>query len=194
VEIQKYTCQGWKASLLWGRHLAATVSRSRQDAAPAAEQRIIGFKDLNEYRSKMVMPQRKSIIIAVDDDEDDRLLIEQAIRDNGFAGQIHLFEDGQKLMEHLSYDFAPASVILLDLNMPQKGGREILREIKCDPNLRSIPIVIFSTSAQQEDIEYCYECGANTYMVKPSSYGELKKNMGAFIVYWFQVAVLESSL
>ena len=136
----------------------------------------------------------RSIIIVADDDADDRLLIKEAIRENGFTGQIHCFEDGEKLMQHLGKEFSPASVILLDLNMPRKDGRVVLREIKSDPNLRSIPIVILSTSAEEDDIEYCYACGANTYLVKPSSYEELKKNMESFLIYWFEVAVLKSRL
>jgi len=133
---------------------------------------------------------KKSIIIVADDDEDDRLLITEAIRENGFAGEIHSFEDGEGLMTHLNNWCSPETVILLDLNMPKMDGRQVLREIKSNPQLSFIPVVVLSTSSNMEDIEVSYGFGANSYIIKPATYDELKKRMNALVNYWFQTAIL----
>jgi CheY-like chemotaxis protein len=82
------------------------------------------------------------------------------------------------------------SVILLDLNLPKTDGREVLRRIKQDENLKTIPVVIFTTSNNPKDIEVCYQYGANSYIVKPIDFRQLKRDIEAFVEYWFEIIKL----
>lgn len=79
------------------------------------------------------------------------------------------------------------SVILLDLNLPGIDGRNILEQLKQDRSFKEIPIVVFTTSSSPRDIEFCYEKGANGYLVKPMDSNELQKTVQAFVDYWLQV-------
>jgi CheY-like chemotaxis protein len=82
------------------------------------------------------------------------------------------------------------SVILLDLNLPKTDGREVLRRIKRDENLKTIPVVVFTTSNNPKDIEVCYQYGANSYIVKPIDFNQLKRDIKTLVEYWFEVIVL----
>ncbi|MGH8024401.1 MAG: response regulator, partial [Limisphaerales bacterium] len=110
-------------------------------------------------------------ILLADDDADDRKLTRDAFVENRLANEFHSVEDGEELMDYLhrrgkyeSLQGAPLpGLILLDLNMPRKDGREALKEIKADPNLRRIPIVVLTTSKAEEDIVRTYDLGVNSY-------------------------------
>lgn len=82
------------------------------------------------------------------------------------------------------------SLILLDLNLPRTDGREVLRRIKQDENLRKIPIVVFTTSNNPRDVEVCYQYGVNSYIVKPINFAQLKRNIQTLVEYWFEVTTL----
>jgi CheY-like chemotaxis protein len=132
--------------------------------------------------SKMALPIGESSvplrILMAEDDPDDRLLLEQAFKDVGLPGDLRFVEDGEDLMRYLhrrgdyadSTMFPRPTVILLDLNMPKKDGRQALAEIKADPDLREIPIIVWTTSDLDEDKKRCQETGADTYITKPMSY------------------------
>jgi len=104
--------------------------------------------------------RRPITILVAEDDEDDRLLMQEALEENRLANDLHFVEDGEFLMDYLLHrgeysdpQTAPRpSLILLDLNMPRKDGREALQEIKANPDLRQIPIVVLTTSKAEEDI------------------------------------------
>jgi CheY-like chemotaxis protein len=118
---------------------------------------------------------KKSIFLA-DDDSDDCLLFEDALREVGFPVQLTTANDGLQLMEILDKTVPPPpDVIFLDLNMPCKNGFECLEEIKQSFKLKNIPVVIFSTSARPETIDKVYQQGANYYICKPGSFLMLKK-------------------
>ncbi|MGD1853771.1 MAG: response regulator [Leptolyngbyaceae cyanobacterium] len=85
-------------------------------------------------------------------------------------------------------------IILLDLNLPGTDGREVLNQIKQDKKLKTIPIVVMTTSSNPRDIEECYRCGVNSYMLKPTNIEHLKSSIRLFIDYWYQVAVLPGSV
>lgn len=144
-------------------------------------------------RQKEVYP-----ILIAEDDPDDRLLILEALEENQLARNIRFVEDGEELMDYLLQtggyakdSSAPRpALILLDLNMPKKDGREALKEIKTLPGLKQIPIVILSTSNSAEDIEYSYSVGGNSYITKPSSYKNLVEIMKSLGEFWFNVAKL----
>jgi two-component system response regulator len=135
-------------------------------------------------------------IILADDDEDDRLLAQDAMEAAGASYQCHTVCDGQELLDYLRCEGKYKtnlicdlpSVILLDLNMPILDGRETLRQLKEDPKLTNIPVVILSTSAADEDINEGYGLGASSYMVKPSDFDALVNMMKCFNDYWFDCA------
>jgi CheY-like chemotaxis protein len=130
-------------------------------------------------------------ILIADDDPDDQYMLKEALMSEGPIPHVQNVKDGEELLDYLNkrgkYDKSalPApGVILLDLNMPKKDGRECLREIKKDQRLSRIPIVVFSTSNNQDDVAHSYEAGANSYISKPYSYNELVELMTIFKKYW----------
>ena len=137
-------------------------------------------------------------ILMADDDEDDQLLAREALAENRLANPIHFVPDGEQLIAYLRneppYDDREAhprpGLILLDLNMPRMDGREALREIKADPDLRSIPIVVLTTSKAEEDILRTYDLGANSYITKPVSFDGLIEVMGSLGGYWLGIVQL----
>ncbi|MDP9000975.1 MAG: response regulator [Myxococcota bacterium] len=134
-------------------------------------------------------------ILMADDDEDDRHSTRDAFERNRMANDFRTVNDGEELMAFLrrqgKYANAPRpGLILLDLNMPKKDGREALAEIKRDPALRSIPTVVLTTSSQEEDILRSYDLGANSYITKPVTFEALVKALGTLGKYWVQVVEL----
>ncbi|EWH10871.1 response regulator receiver protein [Catenovulum agarivorans DS-2] len=137
-------------------------------------------------------------ILMADDDEDDRLLAEDALRESRVLNELKCVEDGVELLEYLrregKYQDKSTSprpgLILLDLNMPRKDGREALREIKADDNLKSIPIVILTTSKEEEDKIKGYNLGAASYITKPVNFEGLVDLMKALGKYWVEFVEL----
>ena len=137
-------------------------------------------------------------ILMADDDEDDRLLALDALKEGRVLNNLHCVEDGVELLEYLRREgnFAdPAtsprpSLILLDLNMPRMDGREALQHIKADPNLRSIPVVILTTSKEEEDMIRGYDLGAASYITKPVNFEGLVDLMRAIGRYWIEFVEL----
>jgi len=120
-------------------------------------------------------------ILLAEDDPDDRFIIEEAFQESQFLGTLLFVEDGEELLDYLlrrgryaeKISAPRPSCILLDLNMPRKDGREALWEIKQNPKLRDVPVVVLTTSDSQRDREYCAELGVCDYVTKPSSFNEL---------------------
>ena len=144
-------------------------------------------------------PQPKSpVILMADDDADDRLLAKDALTECGLAHDLHCVENGEELMNFLHRRGAYSqpgraprpNLILLDLNMPRKDGREALREIKADPELRNIPVVVLTTSKADTDIGKIYQLGANSFIAKPVSFEALIKVMQTLRNYWFEIVEL----
>jgi CheY-like chemotaxis protein len=137
-------------------------------------------------------------LLLADDDPDDRLLARQALEKSRLANDLHCVEDGEELLDYLhrrgKYSDPKQSprpgLILLDLNMPRKDGREALREIKNDPKLRDIPIVILTTSKAEEDVARTYNLGVNSYITKPVKFAALVEIMRAIGKYWFEIVEL----
>lgn len=126
-----------------------------------------------------------------DDDEDDRLLAREALLESQSSFEIYFVRDGVELMHYLrkeeSYrerqDLPHPNLILLDLNMPRKDGREVLAELKSDPNFVHIPVVIFTTSNNEVDIQYGAALGAASYRTKPVTFNgmvDLMKSLNVF--------------
>jgi len=142
--------------------------------------------------------ERPITILMADDDPDDRELTREAFRESRLANEFHTVEDGEELMDYLhrrgryaQLNGAPLpGLILLDLNMPRKAGREALKEIKGDPPLRRIPIVVLTTSKAEEDILRSYDLGVNSYVTKPVTFSSLVELVRVLGRYWFEVVEL----
>ena len=138
---------------------------------------------------------QKLFILVAEDDSDDRFLLQTAFREKGYDDKIEFVENGVELLEFLSriqedksgQDSYPY-FILLDLNMPKKDGREVLKEIKQHPVFKKIPIIVFTTTKNENEIRRCYELGANTYIVKPVSFDGLLKVLDNIRTYWSDTA------
>ena len=150
----------------------------------------------------MIAITKPHIILMAEDDSDDRLLAQDALVESGLATDVHFVEDGVELMDYLTrrnkfsqLGNAPRpGLIILDLNMPKKDGREALREIRANPELRKIPVVVFTTSTADTDIARVYELGANSFISKPVAFNSLVGVMKAIGQYWFQVVVLPAKV
>jgi CheY-like chemotaxis protein len=145
-----------------------------------------------------VKQTRPIILLMADDDADDRLMTQEALEESHLSNGLHFVEDGEQLMNYLHRrgrfsdpDLAPRpGLILLDLNMPKKDGREALREIKSDPELRRIPIVVLTTSRAEEDIYRTYDLGVNSFITKPVTFDGLVEVMQTLKQYWFEIVEL----
>ena len=129
-------------------------------------------------------------ILIAEDDADDRFLLQSAFEENGFKDKLYFVENGVELVEYL-YKITQSGnngklprFILLDLNMPKKDGREVLKEIKQNATLKKIPVIIFSTTNNEQEMRRCYELGANSYITKPNSFENLIKTVAALRSYW----------
>ena len=136
-------------------------------------------------------------ILMADDDPDDRMLTQEALMENKLANDLHFVEDGEELLDFLKKrgkyqdrDVPRPGLILLDLNMPKKDGREALSEIKADPELRSIPIIVLTTSKAEEDIVKSYDLGVSSFISKPVTFDDLVKVAKAIGEYWFGIVIL----
>jgi len=135
------------------------------------------------------------IILYAEDDPEDRMLVEDAMEESRLVNEMDFVEDGEELMDYLyrrgKYaelsDKPLPGLILLDLNMPKKDGREALEEIKNDPDLRRIPIVVLTTSKAEEDILSTYDLGVSGFIIKPVTFESLVSLLKTVSKYWFQV-------
>ena len=138
------------------------------------------------------------VILLADDDEEDRMLACDALAESRLSNEIYCVGDGEDLMDYLRGQgkYAPPAkaprpgLILLDLNMPKKDGREALHEIKSDPNLRNIPVVVLTTSQANEDILATYASGASSFISKPISFEGMVDLMKGLGRYWFEIVEL----
>lgn len=145
----------------------------------------------------MMNKQPLNILIA-ENDEDDRALVRFAFAECKLPNVVHFVEDGEQLLDYLYHrgvyeyavDLVRPNIILLDLDMPRINGHEALKEIKSDPTLRSIPVVIFTTSKSTRDINSTYNMGANSFIIKPVTYDGLIQVMNVLAEYWSEVTEL----
>lgn len=141
---------------------------------------------------------RSAIILLVEDDLEDQRLTKRAFKASKLRNEVYTVNDGEEALDYLYHRGAYASpgvaprpdMILLDLNMPKLDGRAVLDTIKQDPKLRSIPVVVLTTSSQEEDIARSYELGVNSYITKPVRMEGFLEAIKALEHYWFNLVVL----
>jgi len=150
----------------------------------------------------MMMQDRHKIPITIlicDDDEDDRMLTQQALEDAHISNDLRFVEDGEQLLDYLyqrgrfagETGAAPRpGLILLDLNMPTMDGREALRHIKQSPTLLDIPVVVLTTSSLNEDVVRSYQLGVNSFITKPVTFSGLVEAMNVLGRYWLEIVEL----
>ena len=145
------------------------------------------------------MPDKRTIVILIaDDDAEDRMLVRDALEESRLKNNIHFVENGEELMDYLHHKGKYADkakhptpgLILLDLNMPKKDGREALKEIKADEHLRLIPVVVLTTSKAEEDVLKTYDLGVSSFITKPVTFASLVDVMKTLSKYWFEIVEL----
>ena len=136
------------------------------------------------------MPRPMRILV-VDDSAEDILLLDEAMQEFGLDAVLESAHDGEQALRRLRAGGEPLpDLVLLDLNMPRRSGREVLEELKQDAALRSLPVIIFSTSSSPTDIEDCYDRHANSYLVKPIDFDGLGDVVRALDAFWIRQAAL----
>jgi CheY-like chemotaxis protein len=146
----------------------------------------------------MTQPAKNNLILMAEDDSDDRLLLQDALKESGLTMDLRFVEDGVELLDYLhrrnKYTLPASSprpgLIILDLNMPRKDGREALQEIKSDPEFQKTPVLVLTTSTAEPDVARVYELGANSFISKPVAFNALVELMKSVAGYWFKVVVL----
>ncbi len=145
------------------------------------------------------MRKGKSITILVaDDDPDDRQMLKEALEENRLSNDLHFVSDGEELMDYLNRrnkfenakDSPLPGLILLDLNMPKKDGRECLNEIKTDARFKAIPVIVLTTSKAEEDIYRSYNLGVNSFVTKPVTFASLVDVTRDLGRYWLELVEL----
>ena len=136
-------------------------------------------------------------ILLVEDNAGDVGLIEEVFEEAKIRNNIHVAEDGEEAMLYLlgegKFLGSPRpDIILLDLNLPKKDGREVLREIKEDSNLKNIPVVVLTTSNAEKDILRAYELHANAYVIKPLDFNQFINVVGSIVNFWLEIVQLPS--
>ncbi len=144
-------------------------------------------------------PSRKPItILLADDDEEDLLMTQEALQQSRLGNDLRLAYDGEQLMDYLlrrgqyadPADSPVPGLILLDLNMPRKDGREALTEIKANPDIRTIPVIVLTTSRTEEDVFRSYDLGVSSFITKPVTFEGLVNAMKVLSQYWFEIVEL----
>ncbi len=145
---------------------------------------------------------RPVTILLADDDEEDRELTREALQDARLANDMKFVSDGQDLMDYLrhegrftgSEDAPRPGIILLDLNMPKKDGREALQEIRADKSLRRIPVVVLTTSDDEQDVVRSYDLGVSSFITKPVTFAGLVEVMRTWRHYWLEIVELPDGI
>jgi CheY-like chemotaxis protein len=138
------------------------------------------------------------LLLVVEDSNEDFEALQRFLQRSPFTIPVLRCVDGEQALAYLyrtghyinPTDSPRPGLILLDLNLPKTDGREVLRRIKRDDRSKKIPVIVFTTSNNPKDIETCYDYGANSYIVKPIDFAQLKRNIHTLIEYWLEVIVL----
>ncbi len=140
----------------------------------------------------------RAVILIVEDDPGDQVLIEEALQASRISKRIQIVRDGREALDYLHragryrdpLEAPRPDLILLDLNMPRLGGKEVLAQVKSDPEMKIIPIVAFTTSGLEEDILQCFSTGVNSYVQKPTDFDKFQAVLRHVEHYWLEVSLL----
>ncbi len=143
----------------------------------------------------MTQEGRPIRLLMAEDDREDQILVKRAFLKARLANHLEIVEDGEQLLDflHRVGPFANAErpdLLLLDLNMPRKDGREALQEVKSDPELRHIPVIVLTSSVADEDVFRSYDLGVSSYIQKPVTFEKLVEVVEILGKYWFQIVKL----
>ena len=146
----------------------------------------------------MTRDRQPITILMADDDEEDLQMTQEALQESRLGNDLRVTLDGEELMDYLlrrgqyanPADSPKPGLILLDLNMPKKDGREALAEIKANPDLRKIPVIVLTTSRAEEDIFRSYDLGVSSFITKPVTFDGLVVAMKVLAEYWFEIVEL----
>jgi len=149
----------------------------------------------------MKLKEELTPILLVENDPDDIEITRRAFKENHIENPLIVVRDGEETMEFLKKtgrysqksNVPRPGLILLDLNMPRIDGREVLKQIKKDPDLRLIPTIVLTTSKFDEDVFQSYDCGANTFIAKPLQFKEFSKTLQIMSKYWLEIAEVPDS-
>jgi two-component system, chemotaxis family, response regulator Rcp1 len=138
-------------------------------------------------------------VLLVEDNPGDIRLTREALKESGVSCKIHVAEDGEQALAFLRREGSHGSavrpnLVLLDLNLPKLDGLEVLRQLKSDPELKRIPVVVFTSSRRREDILATYDSHANCYVTKPSNFNEFEQAIRGVVDYWLKRVALPDSL
>ncbi len=152
---------------------------------------------MNESIADLMDSSRVATILLVEDNRGDADLVRLALEENKIRTNLHVVSDGIEAMAFLrkegTYADAPRpDVMLLDLNLPRKDGREVLAEVKSDDSLKRIPVVVLTTSTQDEDVLRAYNLNANCYVTKPVDFEQFAKVVRSIDAFWFEIVTLPS--
>ncbi|EMJ95040.1 response regulator [Leptospira alstonii] len=148
---------------------------------------------------KVEVKNRNSIhILVAEDDPDDRLLMKDGFRENNLVNPLHFVKDGEELFEFLQnkgeysdiLKYPRPGFILLDLNMPRMDGREVLKTIKSSAEFKKIPVIVLTTSREEEDMFQTYDLGANSFIRKPVEFGAFMETIRTLGKYWLEIVEL----
>ncbi|PIG93135.1 response regulator [Gloeocapsopsis sp. IPPAS B-1203] len=148
------------------------------------------------------MAEATQTLLVIEDSDEDFAAFERILRKASINNVVYRCVDGDEALDFLRHNGqyqdrtkAPRpGIILLDLNLPGTDGREVLEQIKQDSELKMIPVVVFTTSSNPKDIEVCYQCGVNGYILKPIDVKKLMRTVQVLIDYWFEAVILPNSV
>ena len=199
--VENVYCRGSFTSDIIYLYISGELGASGNGAESARKAIRLSLPIAVQHKVEFVMQNRpvsRIVLVMVDDDEDDCLLVEAALYEALMKCDFHCVEDGLAMMDYLNSrgrysepGSAPRpDIILLDLNMPRMNGIAVLHELKTDPRFRSIPVIILTTSKEEDDVIACYDLGANTYITKQPSFEGLVSALRSFREYWLETATL----
>ncbi len=162
----------------------------------ATQEHVPLHSRLEPQLAEQCSPQeRRGIILLVEDDRGDQLLTQEALGESAKARKVLVVSDGEEALRYLrrAGEYRDPSraprpdLVLLDLNMPKVNGRQVAEQIKADPELKLIPVVVLSTSNHLDDVEYCYRVGVNAYVHKPTNFDDFVETVQAIEQHWLRI-------
>lgn len=129
-------------------------------------------------------------VLVVDDSPEDVMIAQRAFKASRVANELTIARDGQEAVDMMQNGAAPPELVLLDIKLPRLNGHEVLKRVRSDSRLATLPVVMLSASQRREDVVESYRLGANSYIQKPVAFGRFQEILEVFATYWFEVATL----